>query len=131
MGRSLGVCGGGPSSFMGAGSGPPLPLVKGSGGLCSPFLGCGGKPSLLLVVMVLVGPCHRWWGVVMGPRRRSCRHLVVACRSLFSCHVILAVVVAIDEAMVARWRGRDGGDGDSGDGGDGGDGGEEAMVGTW
>jgi len=89
VGHSLGVCGGGPSSLVGAGSGPSSPLVKGSGGLCSPFLGCGGKPLLLLVVMVLVGPR---------------RHLVVACHSSFSCHVVLAVVVAIDEAMAVRWR---------------------------
>jgi len=99
VGRSLGVCGGGPSSLVGAGSGPSLPLVKGSGGLCSPFLGCGGKPSLLLVVMVLVGPRHC-----------SCRHLVVACCSLFSCHVVLAVVVAIDEATAVRQRGGNGGE---------------------
>jgi len=48
------------------GDGPLSPLVVGGGGPSSPFVGAGNGPSSLLVVVVLVGPHRRWWGVVMG-----------------------------------------------------------------
>jgi len=74
--------------FVGCGGGLLLPLVVGGGGPLSPFVGAGSGPLLLLVVVVLVGPCRHWWGVVMGrwwvvvvvgPRRHSCCRLIMAC----------------------------------------------------
>ena len=77
--------------------------MEGAGQLL-PFVGAGSGPSSLLVVVVLVGPRRRWWGVVMGhwwvvlvvgPRCRSCRRLIMVCCRHCMPSLLLLLPVAV------------------------------------
>ena len=84
--------------------GPLSPLVVGGGGLSLPFVGAGSGPSSLLVVVVLVGPCCRWWGMVMGcwwalaavhVAALSWHAVIIACHHCRCCCLSLSPVIVV------------------------------------